>query len=320
MKFIDAGFQDKVCFVTETTSSFFKKPCFHQDEEFTDSTLCDFLNLSVKDYKSDSSFENLESFCRKNGSLIIKDWLPSLPVPRGFSTLELQNYSTRFSSDKIYYEEISEWKKHILAFNDLCHLAYIDCYNSRIDYFNIVRYLTKTMIHYKDKDGRCYYLFYGQSSFKSIDDSNFKLYLPQEIQGIINFVGEPFLFTSNTEFEDDSIEHRQSWMLKNIKEIFRKYEEQYFEVCKVNEINLLGKLQSSLEYWMHQRRPLSLCLLCGKFFLPVGDGVISGHFCSGLCQSRFYQKKDLYKQALIDTTAFEENDFKRLFNAKNRKF
>lgn len=320
MKYIDVCFNDKICFVPDSKVKKLNRSCFHSVDDYNDEILCEFLNLYKQDYKLDTTFGNIATFARRFGSLMNEDWLKPIVVPKGFGCIQLQNFCDKLEVEKIYSEEISEWQKHILAFNDLSHIAYVRAYQSRLDYYNIVKYILRNIIHFKDKDGTCSYLFFGNSSFNDVDDSNFVYYLPPEIKEFISYSGKPFVYTSKTEAQFDSIENRQKWFAAHAKEILRRYEESYFEKCSVSELNLLGKMQTSLKHWIYEKRPLSLCLLCGAFFLPIADTVKSAHFCSGLCQSRFYQRKEVYQKALVATTAFVDSDFKRLFNSRNRKF
>ena len=320
MKFIDVCFKDKVCFIPDSKANQLNYPCMNSKLKYDDNTLCEFLNLYRQDYKLDTTLGNVESFARKHGSLMNEDWLTPIVVPSGFSCIELQNFKDKFEVDKIYYEEIDEWKKHILAFNDLSHIAYVKTYQSRLDCYNIVRYIFKNIIHFRESDGTCSYLYFGSSDFMKEDSSGFLYYLPPEVKEFLHNVGNVLVYRTKTEAQYDSIENRQNWFASHAKEILRRYQEQYLDNCQVSEVNLLGKLQNSMIHWINEKRPLSICLLCGSFFLPIGESVKSGHFCSGLCQSRFYQKREIYQDGLIQSTAFTNADFKRLFNARNRKF
>lgn len=319
MKFIDTCLKDKICFIPDAKANKLSYPCMNEENEYSDQTLCDFLNLYKQDYKLDITLGNVETFARKYGSLMNEDWLTPIIVPKGFGCIELQNFKDKFEVEKIHSEDVSEWKKHLFAFNDLSHVAYVKAYQSRLDCFNVVRYILKNMIHYKESDGTCSYLYFGNSNFMAADTSNFVYYLPPEVKEFISNMGNVFVYQAKTEAQFDSIENRQFWFGAHAKEIMRRYEEQYVECCKVSDVNLLGKMQDSLLHWIHERRPLSMCLLCGAFFLPTGDSV-SGHFCSGLCQSRFYQRREVYQNGFTASTAFDDADFKRMFNARNRKF
>ena len=320
MRFIDVCFKDKVCFIPDAQASQLKYPCMNGKFKYDDKVLCEFLNLYKQDYKLDTTLGKVESFARKHGSLMNEDWLKPITVPKGFSCMQLENFKSKFEVDKVYYEDISEWKKHILAFNDLAHIAYVKSYQSRLDNFNVVRHIFKNIIHYKEQDGTCSYLYFGSSDFLEEDCSDFIYYLPPEVKEFLSNVGNTFVYRAKTEAQEDSIESRQAWFGANAKKILNRYEELYIDKCKVSDVNLLGKMQDSLLRLNHEKRPLSICLLCGSFFLPFGEAVVSGHFCSGLCQSRFYQKREIYEDGFIGATAFNNADFKRLFNSRSRKW
>lgn len=320
MKFIDVPFTDKICYISDDVANKSDYPCFQSPIDYTDEVLCEFINICKQDYKLDNSMADLESFCRCHGSLMADDWLSSIVVPKNFSSVETLNFSGRVDVDKIYYEKIEDWKRHILAFRDIGFISYIKSYPARIDSYNIVKHIIKHIVHFKDKEGCCVYAYFGSADFNYQNDPLSYYCITPEIRGYITHIGKPFVYWGRTEAEADTLENRQKWFVANARVILKQYQESYLSEFKVSDIHLLGKLQESLIRLVNEKRPLNMCMLCGNFFLPIGETVKSAHFCSGVCQSRFYQKRELYKEAFLETTAFGENDFKRLFNTSARKF
>lgn len=321
MRFIDCNFRDKLCFISDKEAKSLSS-CFNKIEEYSDDVFYDFVNLNVKNLQQYYANVGLECFAKKYGSLMNEDWLNSFQVPTGLSTLQLQNFDEKKCVSEIYYEEKSFWQQQIAIFYDIVVLHYLQSHKNRFNYYYIVKHTMDNLLYFVDDDKTPYYVYHSSASVRDEEDKITYLF-PAKVQGFLRLIGKPFIYRAVNENIEDTLENRQAWLSKNIFSILNNYMEAYFKYQGVNEVHLLGKLQTTLEEIVEMKKGPGICSVCGKLYKYKSyndkSKTATGNFCSTVCQSRYYSKKDEIISELPKNTCFSSDDYVRLFLVSNKR-
>ena len=321
MRFIDCNLRDKLCFISDKEAKGLS-PCFNEIAEYTDDVFYEFVNLNVKNLQFYYANTGLECFAKKYGSLMIEDWLDSFQIPNGLSTFQLQNFDKKSTVSEVFFEKKDFWSDQIAIFYDIVILHYLQSHKNRFNYFYVVKQMIENLIYYIDDDKTPYYVYHSSVSVRDDEDRIANL-MPSKVQGFLKVIGKPFIYRAVNENIEDTLENRQKWLSKNVYNILNNYMETYFKYQGVNEVHLLGKLQTTLEEVVEMKKGPGICSVCGKLYKYKSYSdrtkTATGNFCSTVCQSRYYAKKDEVTAELPKNTCFDTEDYTKLFLVSTKR-